>query len=122
MANFCYYNVNPYGYEEEDCVTRAITLATGISYEEVQEKLWLISKLLNCCKLCVSCYRHLLDDIFKLQRVECDGLTVGEFADTYPIGTYLVRMNGHLSCIIDNTIYDIWDCRDEWLTDAWRVD
>ena len=122
MSQFIYFNVNPEGYEEEDCVIRAIKLATGLEYEEVEEKLWLTAELLNCCELCVSCYRHLLDDVFKFQRVECDGLTVGEFADLYPYGTYLVRMNGHLSCIINNSIYDIWDCRNEWLTDAWRVD
>lgn len=122
MAKFTYYNINPDGERRSDCVTRAISLASGLSYKEVQEKLFYTSKLLNCEKLCVCCYRHLLDDVLKYKRVDCDGFMLGEFADTHPNGTYLVRMNGHISCIIEGTIYDIWDCRREWLTDAWKVE
>ena len=44
-------------------------------------KLYYTAKLLNCDKLCVCCYRHLLDDVFKYQRIDCDGLFVREFAD-----------------------------------------
>ena len=123
MSKFVYFNNNPYGLKEEDCVTRAITLANGYcSYEEIKEKLELIAKLFNCEKLCVCCYRHLLDDVFKYQRVNCDDLLVGEFADKYPFGIFLLRINGHITCLIDGTIYDIWDCRNELITDAWRVD
>jgi hypothetical protein len=48
-------------------------------------------------------------------------MTVEEFADMHPIGTYLVRMEQHISIIIDNCIYDIFDCRDKVLTNAWEV-
>jgi len=27
-----------------------------------------------------------------------------------------------LTCAIDNNVYDIWDCRCELVTDAWRVE
>ena len=106
---------------ENDCVTRAISLATGLPYKEVRKKLYHVSKLYNCPKLTLCCYRHLLDDIFKLPRVYCDGLTVGDFADLYPQGVYLVRMGGHISVIWNNVCYDIFDCRNMWLTDAWLV-
>lgn len=123
MSKFVYYNNNPYGLKEEDCVTRAITLASGcFTYEEVKKKLQLIAELFNCEKLCVCCYRHLLDDVFKYHRVNCDGYLVGEFADDNPIGVYLLRINGHITCLIDGTIYDLWDCRNEFITDAWRVE
>lgn len=95
-------------------------MASGLPYVEVQKKLHLIAELLNCEKLCVCCYRHLLDDIFKYQRVNCDGLLVGEFADIHPIGIYLLRVNGHITCIIDSVVYDLWDCRNELITDAWK--
>ena len=45
MSKFVYYNNNPYGLKEEDCVTRAITLASGLPYFEVQKKLKLIANL-----------------------------------------------------------------------------
>ena len=121
MAKYIYYNVNPQGERKNDCVTRAISLCCQLPYKTVRKKLFHTAKLLNCDKLCVCCYKHLLDDVFKFQRVNCDGLTVEEFADKYPNGRYLVRMGGHISTVIDNCIYDIFDCRDLWLTDAWKV-
>jgi hypothetical protein len=48
-------------------------------------------------------------------------MTVEEFADNNPYGTYLVRMNGHISTVIDNCIYDIFDCRKAILTNAWKI-
>lgn len=121
MAKFVYYNNNPRLIKTEDCVTRAISLASGLPYKEIQDKLYYTAKLLNCDKLCVCCYRHLLDDVFKYQRMDCDGLFVREFADKHPKGIYLLRIDGHITCCIDNTIYDLWDCRDEFITDAWKV-
>lgn len=121
MAQFVYFNQNPDGERESDCVTRAISFCTNIPYNEIRKKLFHISKLYSCPRLTLCCYRHLLDDVFKFERIPCDGLTVEEFADKHRYGSYLVRMGGHISCIIDNKIYDIWDCRREWLTDAWRV-
>lgn len=121
MARYIYYNQNPDGNKENDCVTRAISLASGIKYTEVRKKLFYTSRLLNCEKLCVCCYEHLLEDVFKYKPMQCDGLTVEEFADLYPHGIYLVRMDGHISTIIDNTIYDIFDCRDIEITNAWKV-
>jgi hypothetical protein len=48
-------------------------------------------------------------------------MNVGEFADLHHYGVYLVRMAGHISTIIDGDCYDIWDCRDQNLTNAWKV-
>ena len=97
-------------------------MASGLPYTEVQKKLKLIAELFNCEKLCVCCYRHLLDDVFKYRRVNCDGLLVKEFANRNPFGVYLLRINGHITCVVDGTIFDLWDCRNEFITDAWRVE
>lgn len=121
MSRFVYYNRNPDGSKENDCVTRAISLATGLDYPSVRKKLYHTAELLDCEKLCVCCYKHLIEDVFKCMRVSCDNLSVGEFADIYPYGTYLVRVDGHISTIINNSIYDIFDCRDMIVTDAWKV-
>lgn len=121
MARYVYHNQNPDSRRISDCVTRAISFASGIPYEEIRTKLYHTAKLLNCEKLCVCCYRHLLDDVMKYQRVDCDGLDVGQFADKHPYGTYLVRMGGHISTIVDGVVYDIFDCRSEVVTDAWKV-
>lgn len=122
MVSFVYYNNNQLGKEEEDCVNRAIALASGYSYAEIQDKLYYISQLFECPYNCVCCYEHLLNDVFHYDKVYCKGMTVEEFAKLHPKGIYILRMNGHCSCLIDNKIYDLWNCKDEILTDVWRVD
>ncbi len=121
MARFVYYNNNPYGDKEEDCVTRAITLATGIPYRQVARDLTQSADMCSCDRLYLGCYSNLLDKVYRLPRVNCKGMTVEEFADKNPYGIYLVRMNGHITCVISDIIFDIWDCRKEIVTNAWLV-
>lgn len=121
MARFVYYNRNPEGETIEDCVCRAISLATALPYEEIDNLLWESADYLNCDRLHICCYTHLLDDYFGFEQVDCEGMTVEEFADMHPFGIYLARIEGHLSCIIAGDIYDIWDCRKEILTNVWKV-
>ena len=118
---FSYLNLNPLDIEEADCVTRAIALASGYSYAEVQDKLYYISRLLECEKLCVCCYKHLLSDVFKYDKVYCKDMTVTEFAQLHPYGIYLIRMEGHLSVLVNGEVKDIWDCSNQVLTDVWAV-
>ena len=122
MARFVYYNREPSGDKENDCVTRAISLATQISYPIIRRKLFHSSRLLQCEKLNVCCYSFLIEDVFGCKPVYCKGLTVAQFADLNPQGTYLVRIEGHLTCVIDNVCYDIWNCLDKEADIAWRVD
>ena len=119
---YCYLNLNPLGNTEPDCVYRAITLATQDNYTKIDQKLFYTSKLYECDKLCVCCYKHLLDDYYKFKRVKhCKGLTVEEFAELYPKGTFIIRVSGHLTCIVDNVLYDIWDCRNEIVDIVWQI-
>lgn len=122
MARFIYLNVNPDGRTEGDCVIRAITLASGLPYEEVEDKLWLTAELLNCDMLCRFCYKNFIENVLCYEEVETDDMTVEEFADTHPFGTYLIRIPNHLTICINDTIYDIWDCRDQITTIAWQAE
>ena len=55
MARFIYYNRNPEGKTIEDCVCRAISLATALPYKEVDDLLWVSAKYLNCDRLHICC-------------------------------------------------------------------
>lgn len=121
MAKFKYLNVNPDKVNRNDCVTRAICLASNTPYHKVRSKLFHTAKLLDCCKLCWTCYSFYIEEVLGGKRTNCDDMTVEEFADNYPKGIYLVRMNGHISTAIDNCIYDIFDCRKYLLTNAWKI-
>ena len=122
MARYQFLNVNPLGEIEEDCVCRAISLALDEDYYKIQEKLYLIAKLFECESLCVCCYKYLLDDVYDLKRIEeVRGMTIEEFANYFPIGIFIVRVEGHLTCVIDNHIMDIWDCRDKIVDLVWEI-
>ena len=119
---FKFLNLNPLGKREEDCVCRAISLATEKDYEDVQEQLYLISKLFRCESLCVCCYKHLLDYVYNLDRIESfHGYTIHEFIELNPKGTYIIRVDGHLTCAIDGILYDTWDSRDCIVDIVWEV-
>lgn len=122
MAKFIYLNTSPDGEHKNDCVSRAITLASGIDYPIVRKKLFHTARLLGCKKLCWSCYSFLLTQVLGYRQVNCDGMTVGEFADLHPRGTYLIRIDQHLTTVIDGNSYDTFDCRHRFCHIAWRVD
>ena len=123
MARFEYLNVNPKGVRESDCVCRAITLASGLPYEEIKEKLTMIGELYSCPSLCVGCYRHLIEDVLGFTPINAYGLYPNEFADLHSYGNYIIRVEGHIICCKDGVIYDIFDSRYfGMITDAWRVE
>lgn len=121
MAKYVYYNRNDDKVTRNDCVTRAISLASGLSYPTVRRKLRYTARLLGCCKLCVSCYEFLIREVLGGVPKNCEGMTVNDFARVHPHGTYLLRMNGHITTLIDNTLYDIFDCRNHRITNAWEI-
>lgn len=121
MVDFRYWNAQPDGIVQNDCVCRAISYASGLDYYKIEEKLYHIGKLLECDPLCVDCYDILLTDYFGYEPIDCEGLTLYEFAEQHPFGLYLVRSDGHISVLDDYCIIDIWDCRDMVLTNAWRI-
>ena len=122
MAKFRYYNRDEDGVHRNNCVTRAISLASGMSMGETRRKLRCVAILFDCApRICMSCYKHLIENVLYYKPLDCDGMTVGEFADMHPQGTYLVRMEQHISIIIDNIVYDTFNCLDNILTNAWEV-
>lgn len=122
MDDYIYYNANPKNESVSDCVCRAITLATGLDYYDVARKLELTAELWECDKLSLSSYSNLLDNVFKFKRVYADGMTVGEFAETHPYGTYILRGVGHCTTVIDGFNVDSFQCTDMVITDGWLVD
>ena len=107
MARYEFLNINPLGEIEEDCVCRAISLALQEDYYVIQNKLNLVGNLFDCSSLCVCCYKFLLDNVYNLDRIEeYQNYTIEEFAKSNPFGTFIIRIEGHLTCLIDNTCYD----------------
>lgn len=122
MVDYKFYNANPLGAIESDCVTRAISRATKMPYNLVLEKLHLVADLFECDMLCVCCYHFLLEKVFGLTPKFANGRTVQELAEDYPNNILLIRLEGHLTVAEYGTVYDIWDCRNEVADIFWIVE
>ena len=122
MHNYKYYNRNPKQLRLKDCVCRAISTASGLCYEAVNNLLDITAKEYRCDKLCVCCYHNLLEDILCYPRFECNfNKTVEQVAFEYPKNKLIIRVKEHLTSSINGTILDIWDCSDELVDCFWIV-
>lgn len=108
--------------KHNDCVTRAITLASGLPYSEIRKKLRNTASLLDCeSALSPTSYGFLIQEVLGGVPKYCEGMTVGEFANKHPIGIHLIRISGHLTTLIDGVCYDVWNCLDKECSLAWQV-
>ena len=122
MSKYQFLNLNPLGNLEEDCVCRAISLALNEDYHTIEEKLYLVGKLFDCEQLCVCCYKFLLDEVYGLERLEeFSGMTISEFSECYPKGTFLIRIDNHLTCMCNGVVFDIWNCTSKEIRLIWKV-
>ena len=120
---FIYYNANPYGRLINDCTVRAISLATGCTWNETYEELSDFARMQGCMFDDIMYIDGYLDSKFGrvYQRNDKRKLTVDEFIKQYPEGTYLITMRGHITCCIDGTIYDTFYPGDRLVWDVYEV-
>lgn len=108
-----YANPNPCRQEEPDCVVRAISIATGKTWDEVHWDLCRLSHV-RCTMPSVNWLweiylrkhgfeKHLLP-------VNCPSCTtVGQFCKKFQKGTYVLATGSHAVCAKDSDYFDIWD-------------
>ena len=122
MSNFVYRNVNPDNESINDCVTRAISTATGLKYHAVENLLVLSANKFGCDALVKICYQNLLEKVLCYRGHDCcDGETVGEIAERYNNHKLLIRIDGHLTCAIYGIIEDLWDCSQKTVDRFWII-
>ena len=114
-----FYNANVLGKYENDCTVRAISFATGRSWDETYERLSDIAQYEGTMMDDRNFIRKYLDT--KYNRLRLKGNTVGEIAAEYPDNILLITMNGHITCSKYGVIYDSFDPRDRLAEDAWKV-
>lgn len=121
--DFYFYNRNPLKAKEKDCVCRAISLVSNEDYYEIEHKLYLVSNLLECERLCVCCYVFLLEKVFDYKPIlEFNGMKIKGFLKENSKGKFLIRCENHLTSIINGKIWDIWDCSNENILMIWKVE
>ena len=85
-----YYNANTFGHNIEDCAIRSISVAEGISWDEAYFKLSEYARERGLMISSVESIEEYLDE--RYDRFCMENMTVGEFAECFPYGTYLVTM------------------------------
>lgn len=114
-----FYNANYKGRFVNDCTIRAISLAEGKTWQETYYELSLLAGKNGIILDDVNFIEPLLDHRYK--RVRFKERYVGEFANNHPIGTYLILVNGHITCCIDGTIYDTFNPLHKRIKIVYRV-
>ncbi len=120
-----FYNANALNKFEDDCVIRAISCATGKSWDYVYDYLSDIAQhegtLLDKRNFVIN----YLDRTY--QRLDGVKGTVGEISGMFPNNTLLITMGGHITCSKPScnnnmpTVYDTWDCRNRDAEFVWLV-
>lgn len=98
-----YYNANKFGYNVDDCVIRAVSVAEGISWDKAYRKLSNYARRRGLMLNSVESVEAYLNDNYK--RTCIDNMTVGEFAYYNPYGTFLVTMRNHIVAVKNREHY-----------------
>lgn len=118
-----FYNANPLGRHVNDCTVRAISLATGESWEDTYRRLSHFAQMLCIMPDDVTYIDDYLDSHFyKIYSCKSnDKITVGDFVNNSPKGIYLITMSGHITCAINGVIYDTFNPSDRFVWGIYKV-
>lgn len=119
-----YYNLNPLGLHEDDCVIRSISCATNRSWNEVYDELSELAQERGTLLDKRDFVRWYLDTHF--WRISNPPYKVIDVVEKFKNNTVLCTMNGHITCIKPNkygkeTIYDTFYPGDRIVEDVWIV-
>lgn len=118
-----YLNKNPQARDVNDCVIRSISCAEGRSWDDVYDELSDLAQEQGIILDDARFVEPYLDSKYERTCYDKNGekMTVGDFLYSHPYGTYLVTMQGHITCIKNGILYDTWDCRHKKIWCAWQV-
>lgn len=112
-----YINKNPRGRAVGDCTVRAIAIATDRNWYDVYLDLCLFGMLM--CDMPSSnavTTAYLKKNGFRRRTIpdDCpDCYTIENFCEDHPKGTFVIGTGSHLTTVIDGTLWDSWDSRNE---------
>ena len=112
------YNANPLKNNIADCTIRAISVATGKSWDYVYEKL---SDIAQAQGTMMDNRDFIIDYLDRrYDRVTAHG-KVGEVAERYKDYILLITMRGHITTSIYGIIYDTFNPSDREVEYAWII-
>lgn len=114
-----FYNENPLGIFEDDCVVRSISCATNRSWDQVYDELSDLAQERGTLLDKKDFVRWYLDTNFI--RIKNPPYKVVDVARYFKNNIVLCTMRGHIVCIKYGIIYDTFNPSDRIVEDVWIV-
>ena len=117
-------NPNPNGAYVEDCVIRAISIATGRSWDDVYIHVCLQGYLMKNMPSVNRVWGNYLVSSgfvrYALPNTCPDCYTVRDFCNDHREGIYILGTGSHVVAVVDGNYCDAWDSGDEMPIEVWR--
>ena len=117
-------NPNPNGLYVEDCVVRAIAIATNRKWDDVFIHLSLQAYIMKNMPSVNTVWGNYLASIgfskFPVLDRCPNCYTIKDFCRDNPRGTFILATGSHVIAVIDGDYYDAWDSGDEIPSSVWR--
>lgn len=117
-------NPNPNGAYVEDCVIRAIAIATGKTWDETYINVCLQGYLMKNMPSVNKVWGNYLASSGFVRTplpTNCpDCYTVRDFCAENKCGIYILATGSHVVAVVDGNYCDAWDSGDEMPIEVWR--
>lgn len=121
---YIHANPNPIGKYVDDCVIRAIAIATNRTWDDIYIHVCLQGYIMKNMPSVYKVWGTYLNSIgFVSEQLysNCpDCYTIKDFCEDNPEGIFLLATGSHVVAAIDGCYYDTWDSGDELITTVWR--
>ena len=114
-----FYNENPLGIFEDDCVIRSLSCATNRSWDEVYDELSDLAQLNGTLFDKRDFVRWYLDSRF--ERIPDPPYKIKDVANMFRDNIVLCTTKGHIMCIKYGIIYDTFNPSERITEDVWLV-
>lgn len=120
---YIYHNANPLGKNTGDCVIRAISTITGLSWHDVFLDLADLANI-NCQMMDdnIIWHEYLVRLGFKIKPVNWPCARISQFCRCFPEGRYILGTGKHVIAVIDGNYYDTWDSGNEYAVFYWKLE
>lgn len=124
MPLYIHANPNPIGKYVDDCVIRAIAIATNRTWDDVYAHVCLQGYIMKNMPSVGKVWGTYLSSIGFVELpilADCpDCYTVKDFCYDNREGTFILATGSHVICAINGNYYDTWDSGDELPVSVWR--
>ena len=123
---YIHVNPNPNGVYVEDCVVRAISIATDRSWDDIYAHLCLQGFIMKNMPSVNRVWGTYLSSIgfsrYPLPANCPDCYTIRDFCNENRSGVYILATGSHVVTVVDGNYCDAWDSGDEMPIEVWRRD